>query len=90
MEEETIYLLFIGRWSTLWYGHNLKALIRVSRFSFFFSFFSRCPEGFVCVRAGDNPDYGYTSFDNFFWALLAIFRLMTQDYPEALYHQVRT
>lgn len=47
-----------------------------------------CPEGFVCVQAGDNPDYGYTSFDNFFWAFLAIFRLMTQDYPEALYHQV--
>ncbi|KAK2497782.1 hypothetical protein MC885_005582 [Smutsia gigantea] len=47
-----------------------------------------CPEGYVCVKAGTNPDDGYTSFDSFGWALLALFRLMTQDYPEALYHQI--
>lgn len=28
-----------------------------------------------------NPDDGYTNFDSFGWALLALFRLMTQDYP---------
>lgn len=44
----------------------------------------------MCVKAGVNPDDGYTNFDNFGWALLALFRLMAQDYPEALYHQVRT
>ncbi|XP_055966312.1 sodium channel protein type 7 subunit alpha isoform X2 [Sorex fumeus] len=49
---------------------------------------SQCPEGYVCVSAGMNPDYGYTSFDNFGWALLALFRLMTQDFPELLYHQI--
>ncbi|CAB1328459.1 unnamed protein product, partial [Coregonus sp. 'balchen'] len=30
-----------------------------------------CPEGFSCVKAGRNPDYGYTSFDTFSWAFLA-------------------
>ncbi|XP_077010173.1 sodium channel protein type 7 subunit alpha [Tamandua tetradactyla] len=48
----------------------------------------QCPEGYVCIKAGPNPDCGYTNFDNFGWALLALFRLMTQDYPEALYHQI--
>ncbi|KAM6178332.1 sodium channel protein type 7 subunit alpha [Rhynchocyon petersi] len=49
---------------------------------------SQCPEGYMCVKTGGNPDFGYTNFDNFGWALLALFRLMTQDYPEALYHQI--
>ncbi|XP_007945562.1 sodium channel protein type 7 subunit alpha [Orycteropus afer afer] len=49
---------------------------------------SQCPEGYMCVKAGRNPDFGYTNFDNFGWALFALFRLMTQDYPEALYHQI--
>ncbi|XP_051022082.1 sodium channel protein type 7 subunit alpha [Acomys russatus] len=49
---------------------------------------SQCPEGYVCVKEGTNPDNGFTSFDNFGWALLAMFRLMTQDYPELLYHQI--
>nr|XP_003405861.2 sodium channel protein type 7 subunit alpha [Loxodonta africana] len=49
---------------------------------------SQCPEGYVCVKAGGNPDYGYTNFDNFGWAFFALFRLMTQDYPEVLYHQI--
>ncbi|KAL6090253.1 hypothetical protein STEG23_001317 [Scotinomys teguina] len=48
----------------------------------------QCPEGYVCVKEGKNPDNGFTSFDNFGWALLALFRLMTQDYPESLYHQI--
>ncbi|XP_038870254.1 sodium channel protein type 2 subunit alpha-like [Salvelinus namaycush] len=46
-----------------------------------------CPEGFWCVKAGRNPDYGYTSFDTFSWAFLSLFRLMTQDYWENLYQQ---
>ncbi|XP_004428289.1 PREDICTED: sodium channel protein type 7 subunit alpha [Ceratotherium simum simum] len=48
----------------------------------------QCPEGYVCVKAGINPDSGYTNFDSFGWAFFALFRLMTQDYPEALYHQI--
>uniref|UniRef100_A0A8C5B356 Sodium channel protein n=1 Tax=Gadus morhua TaxID=8049 RepID=A0A8C5B356_GADMO len=48
----------------------------------------RCPDGFECLKAGRNPNYGYTSFDTFGWAFLSLFRLMTQDYWENLYHQV--
>uniref|UniRef100_A0A8C8A3K2 Sodium channel protein n=1 Tax=Oryzias sinensis TaxID=183150 RepID=A0A8C8A3K2_9TELE len=46
-----------------------------------------CPEGFDCIKAGRNPDYGYTSFDTFSWAFLSLFRLMTQDFWENLYQQ---
>ncbi|XP_063174347.1 sodium channel protein type 3 subunit alpha isoform X24 [Candoia aspera] len=45
----------------------------------------QCPEGYVCVKGGRNPNYGYTSFDTFSWAFLSLFRLMTQDYWENLY-----
>ncbi|XP_034442106.1 sodium channel, voltage gated, type VIII, alpha subunit b isoform X7 [Hippoglossus hippoglossus] len=44
-----------------------------------------CPEGFTCMKAGVNPNYGYTSFDSFGWAFLTLFRLMTQDFWENLY-----
>ncbi|XP_057712848.1 sodium channel protein type 4 subunit alpha B-like isoform X2 [Corythoichthys intestinalis] len=47
----------------------------------------KCPEGFDCLKVGRNPNYGYTSFDTFGWAFLALFRLMTQDYWEKLFHQ---
>uniref|UniRef100_A0A8D1BR27 Sodium channel protein n=2 Tax=Sus scrofa TaxID=9823 RepID=A0A8D1BR27_PIG len=47
----------------------------------------QCPEGYICMKVGRNPDYGYTSFDTFSWAFLALFRLMTQDYWENLYQQ---
>ncbi|MCJ8730023.1 hypothetical protein PDJAM_G00113350 [Pangasius djambal] len=47
----------------------------------------QCPEGFICIKAGRNPDYGYTSFDTFSWAFLSLFRLMTQDFWENLYQQ---
>ncbi|XP_058643526.1 sodium channel, voltage-gated, type I-like, alpha isoform X4 [Onychostoma macrolepis] len=47
----------------------------------------QCPENHVCMKGGPNPDYGYTSFDSFGWAFLALFRLMTQDYWENLYQQ---
>uniref|UniRef100_A0A4X2KGL8 Sodium channel protein n=1 Tax=Vombatus ursinus TaxID=29139 RepID=A0A4X2KGL8_VOMUR len=46
-----------------------------------------CPEGYHCLKAGENPDHGYTSFDSFGWAFLALFRLMTQDCWERLYQQ---
>ncbi|XP_065581599.1 sodium channel protein para-like isoform X2 [Artemia franciscana] len=45
-----------------------------------------CPENYTCLQGyGDNPNYNYTSFDSFGWALLSAFRLMTQDYWENLY-----
>uniref|UniRef100_A0A8C8SWL3 Sodium channel protein n=1 Tax=Pelusios castaneus TaxID=367368 RepID=A0A8C8SWL3_9SAUR len=45
----------------------------------------KCPEGFECLKAGRNPNYGYTSYDTFSWAFLSLFRLMTQDYWENLF-----
>uniref|UniRef100_A0A6I8QCC2 Sodium channel protein n=1 Tax=Xenopus tropicalis TaxID=8364 RepID=A0A6I8QCC2_XENTR len=45
----------------------------------------QCPKGYICVKTGKNPNYGYTSFDTFSWAFLSLFRLMTQDYWENLY-----
>lgn len=53
-----------------------------------FMFCSTCPEGYICLKAGENPDHGYTSFDTFGWAFLSLFRLMTQDCWERLYQQV--
>ncbi|XP_055008071.1 sodium channel protein type 4 subunit alpha-like [Boleophthalmus pectinirostris] len=47
----------------------------------------KCPDGYDCLKIGRNPNYGYTSFDTFGWAFLALFRLMTQDYWEKLFHQ---
>nr|XP_021151261.1 sodium channel protein type 4 subunit alpha [Columba livia] len=48
----------------------------------------KCPEGYQCMKAGRNPNYGYTSYDTFSWAFLALFRLMTQDYWENLFQLV--
>ncbi|KFP89920.1 Sodium channel protein type 2 subunit alpha, partial [Apaloderma vittatum] len=45
----------------------------------------KCPEGYQCMKAGRNPNYGYTSYDTFSWAFLALFRLMTQDFWENLF-----
>ncbi|XP_044153723.1 sodium channel protein type 4 subunit alpha isoform X2 [Bufo gargarizans] len=45
----------------------------------------RCPESYTCMKTGRNPNYGYTSYDSFNWAFLALFRLMTQDYWENLF-----
>ncbi|XP_050797480.1 LOW QUALITY PROTEIN: sodium channel protein type 5 subunit alpha-like [Gopherus flavomarginatus] len=51
----------------------------------------KCPENYSCQKIGDNPDFGYTSFDHFGWAFLSVFRLMTQDNWERLYRQtIRT
>lgn len=36
------------------------------------------------MKVGDNPNYSYTSFDNFGWSLLSVLRLMTQDFWENL------
>uniref|UniRef100_A0A8C2YGB0 Sodium channel protein n=1 Tax=Coturnix japonica TaxID=93934 RepID=A0A8C2YGB0_COTJA len=52
---------------------------------FMYSCLQQCPEGYICVKAGRNPNYGYTSFDTFSWAFLSLFRLMTQDFWENLY-----
>ncbi|XP_018093178.2 sodium channel protein type 4 subunit alpha isoform X2 [Xenopus laevis] len=45
----------------------------------------KCPESYTCMKTGRNPNYGYTSYDSFNWAFLALFRLMTQDFWENLF-----
>lgn len=52
------------------------------------SLFRVCPDGYTCLKAGRNPNYGYTSYDSFSWAFLALFRLMTQDFWENLFQLV--
>lgn len=48
-----------------------------------------CPPRHTCLQGfGPNPDYGYTNFDTFGWALICSFRLMTQDFWQGLYMQV--
>lgn len=47
-----------------------------------------CPEGYTCLKAGGNPDYGYTSFDSFGWSLLALVRL-TGSWEELLQQTLR-
>uniref|UniRef100_A0A8C0W976 Sodium channel protein n=1 Tax=Castor canadensis TaxID=51338 RepID=A0A8C0W976_CASCN len=75
------------------YEFDWKSYIQDSSKNYYYvySFFSllirlpQCPEGYMCVKAGRNPNYGYTSFDTFSWAFLSLFRLMTQDFWENLY-----
>lgn len=50
--------------------------------------FRVCPESYVCLKVGRNPNFGYTSYDSFGWAFLALFRLMTQDFWENLFQLV--
>lgn len=63
-------------------------LVQLSLTLHMFAFYRKCPDGFDCLKVGRNPNYGYTSFDSFGWAFLSLFRLMTQDCWEKLFHQV--
>jgi hypothetical protein len=42
----------------------------------------------MCLPVGSNPNFGYTSFDNYMFAMLSSFRLLTQDFWENLYFLV--
>uniref|UniRef100_A0A8C8SIQ9 Sodium voltage-gated channel alpha subunit 3 n=1 Tax=Pelusios castaneus TaxID=367368 RepID=A0A8C8SIQ9_9SAUR len=71
IEDETHFYILEGQRDALLCGNGSDA--------------GQCPEGYICVKAGRNPNYGYTSFDTFSWAFLSLFRLMTQDFWENLY-----
>lgn len=76
------------RWVSLFCYIGINILITIVICLYFC--FRQCDEGYMCIQGfGGNPNYGYTSFDTFAWALLSAFRLMTQDNWEALYQQVR-
>ncbi|CAL4063472.1 unnamed protein product, partial [Meganyctiphanes norvegica] len=48
-----------------------------------------CPEGYTCLPdIGENPNFGYTSFDNFLWSMLTTFQLITLDYWEDVYNKI--
>lgn len=47
-----------------------------------------CPVTHTCLCVGDNPNHGYTSFDNFLWSMLTTFQLITLDYWENVYNMV--
>lgn len=44
--------------------------------------------GHTCLCIGDNPNHGYTNFDNFMWSMLTTFQLITLDYWENVYNMV--
>lgn len=50
--------------------------------------FSSCPANYTCLSAGDNPNYGYTNFDNFAWSLVTAFQLITMDFWENVFNYV--
>lgn len=47
-----------------------------------------CPVNFTCLSVGDNPNYGYTNFDNFAWSLVTAFQLITMDFWENVFNYV--
>lgn len=49
-----------------------------------------CDNTSTCLIIGENPNFGYTSFDSYGSAMLSSFRLMTQDYWENLYILILT
>ncbi|XP_055315474.1 sodium channel protein 60E isoform X4 [Sitodiplosis mosellana] len=47
-----------------------------------------CPKGYTCLCVGNNPNHGYTNFDNFMWSMLTTFQLITLDYWENVYNMI--
>ncbi|XP_031618644.1 sodium channel protein 60E isoform X2 [Contarinia nasturtii] len=47
-----------------------------------------CPTGYTCLCVGNNPNHGYTNFDNFMWSMLTTFQLITLDYWENVYNMI--
>eukprot|EP01062_Namystynia_karyoxenos_P015970 TRINITY_DN1582_c0_g5_i1.p1 TRINITY_DN1582_c0_g5~~TRINITY_DN1582_c0_g5_i1.p1 ORF type:complete len:2356 (+),score=741.40 TRINITY_DN1582_c0_g5_i1:94-7161(+) len=38
-----------------------------------------CPDGYDCNNTGENPNFGYTNFDQIGYAVLAIFQCLTME-----------
>ncbi|XP_037037155.1 sodium channel protein 60E isoform X3 [Bradysia coprophila] len=47
-----------------------------------------CPQNHTCLCTGENPNHGFTNFDNFMWSMLTTFQLITLDYWENVYNMV--
>ena len=39
----------------------------------------KCPEGYMCGKTNENPNFGVTNFDTIFYALLVIFQSVTLE-----------
>ncbi|KAG8175505.1 hypothetical protein JTE90_009139 [Oedothorax gibbosus] len=51
----------------------------------------RCPEGYTCLPGvGENPNFGYTNFDSYGWAVLTTFQLITLDFWEDVYDKINS
>lgn len=51
--------------------------------------YRHCSVNHSCLPdAGANPNYGYTSFDHFGWAMMTSFQLVTLDFWENVYNNV--
>ncbi|XP_041373843.1 sodium channel protein 1 brain-like [Gigantopelta aegis] len=49
----------------------------------------KCPENYTCLPDIDeNPNFGYTNFDHFGWAMLNSFQLLTLDFWEDTYDKI--
>ncbi|XP_060073623.1 sodium channel protein 1 brain-like [Ylistrum balloti] len=49
----------------------------------------KCPDNYTCLTdIGENPNFGYTNFDHFGWAMLSSFQLITLDFWEDCYNKV--
>jgi hypothetical protein len=47
-----------------------------------------CGTDHTCLCVGENPNHGYTNFDNFMWSMLTTFQLITLDYWENTYNMI--
>ena len=55
----------------------------------FFSPIRDCPANYTCLPdIGENPNFGFTNFDHFGWAMLNTFQLITLDFWEDPYNLV--
>ena len=58
-------------------------------FTLFYFCCRHCAANQSCLPgAGPNPNYGYTSFDHFGWAIMTSFQLVTLDFWENVYNNV--
>nr|XP_006818874.1 PREDICTED: sodium channel protein 60E-like [Saccoglossus kowalevskii] len=74
--------------SSNWYYRNDEPIM-CSNLSGIGGGWSPCPGNYTCLKDIDgNPNYGYTSFDNFAWAMLTSFQLITLDYWENVYDYI--
>lgn len=70
-------------------NHFIFGLHLISNTLVFVLLYRHCSANHSCLPdAGPNPNYGYTSFDHFGWAIMTSFQLVTLDFWENVYNNV--